>query len=133
MDKLVYNNPENHNYPNNNNNNSSYPIYADASLPEFTFFLIIVFTCTTSFYRLWSYHLKKCIDSRKRQNLFKPRSVTSNDEENLLNECTICLDKYKKKEKIIELPCNHTFHEQCIKEWFEKDNNSCPNCRENIT
>ena len=136
MDKLVYNNPENHNYPNNNNNNnSSYPVYADASLPEFTFFLIIFVSCTTSFYRLWCFYLRKCIDSRKikkRQNLLKPRTVTSNDEVNLLNECTICLEKYIKKEKIIELPCKHNFHAKCIKEWFEKDNKSCHNCRENI-
>ena len=130
MNELIYNSPENHNYP--NNNNSSYPIYADASLPEFTFFLIICVSCTTSFYRLWSYYLKKCINSRKTKNLLKPRTVTSNDEVNLLNECTICLEKYKKKEKIIELPCDHNFHEVCIKEWFEKDNKSCPNCRENI-
>ena len=129
MDESIYHNSNNP----DNNNNSSYPIYADASLPEFTFILIIAVSCTTSFYRLCTYYLKKCIESRQRKNLFKPRSVTSNDEENLLNECTICLDKYKKKEKIIELPCNHNFHEKCIKEWFEKDNNSCPNCRENIT
>ena len=114
MDELIYHNSNNP----DNNNNSSYPIYSDASLPEFTFILIIAVSCTTSFYRLCSYYLKKCIESRQRKNLLKPRSVTSNDEENLLNECTICLDKYIKKEKIIELPCNHNFHEKCIKEWF---------------
>ena len=130
-DQLIYhdsNNPDN-----SYNNNSSYPIYADTSLPEFTFFLLIFFSCSTSCYRLFSYYYKKCINSRKTKKLLQPRTVTSNDEENLLNECTICLEKYKKKEKIIILSCNHNFHEQCIKEWFEKDNNSCPNCRENIT
>ena len=116
-----------------NHNNSNYFVDTDTPLPGYLILFMLMLSCTTSCYKLCSYYLKKCIDSHKKKKLLRPRTVTSNDEENLLNECTICLEKYKKKEKIIILPCEHNFHEKCIKEWFEKDNNSCPNCRENIT
>ena len=79
---------------------------------------------------------KSNLDSLIIVNLFvaieEKIKVLTGKEVNLLNECTICLEKYIKKEKIIELPCKHNFHAKCIKEWFEKDNKSCPNCRENI-
>ena len=45
-------------------------------------------------------------------------------------ECSICLEDvevYRRK----RLNCNHVFHYNCIKEWC-KNNNTCPNCRENI-
>lgn len=41
------------------------------------------------------------------------------------NECSICLEK---DNKCIKLNCNHTFHIECIHEWFKKDL-TCPICR----
>ena len=29
---------------------------------------------------------------------------------------------------IIEMPCEHTFHQECILPWL-KEHNSCPKCR----
>ena len=46
-------------------------------------------------------------------------------------ECIICIENIKKHE-IIFLNCNHFFHNNCIKKW-QKINNSCPCCRENIS
>lgn len=53
------------------------------------------------------------------------------------NECCICLEQFKKGDKIIKLPCpnkSHYFHahetDQCkgIMPWL-KNNNTCPICR----
>ena len=46
----------------------------------------------------------------------------------LCDPCVICLEKYKKTDKITTLKCNHVFHHVCIVEWTQK-NKSCPLCR----
>ena len=46
----------------------------------------------------------------------------------LCKECTICKEDYKTEEKLIELPCKHTFHEDCILPWLNI-HSSCPTCR----
>jgi hypothetical protein len=49
--------------------------------------------------------------------------------ENLITDCNICLAKLVKNEVVIELNCNHIYHSECIKEWFEKYNYKCPICK----
>ncbi|XVF53072.1 hypothetical protein PTKIN_Ptkin05aG0070200 [Pterospermum kingtungense] len=45
------------------------------------------------------------------------------------NTCSICLSKYKAKEKIRTIPdCGHYFHADCIDEWLKR-NAACPVCR----
>ena len=61
----------------------------------------------------------------------KTKKIKNIDLENLINECSICLEKYKLNEKIIQLDCDHIFHKSCFDLWFQK-NNSCPICRDNI-
>ena len=41
-------------------------------------------------------------------------------------ECSICLDKNELE--WISLPCEHKFHQDCLKNWFNV-NSSCPICR----
>tara|TARA_B100000902_G_C27257153_1_gene888508 strand:+ start:823 stop:1230 length:408 start_codon:yes stop_codon:yes gene_type:complete len=48
---------------------------------------------------------------------------------NQQNECVICLDKYKNNDKIVQLSCNHIYHSDCIKGWFNQ-HTSCPLCRD---
>jgi len=55
----------------------------------------------------------------------------NSDDNLLLDECSICLEKYKVNDKILNLKCDHKFHKDCINQW-SKDNNTCPQCRENI-
>ncbi len=43
-------------------------------------------------------------------------------------DCSICLQKFNKSDKINILICKHQYHENCIKEWLV-NNNSCPLCR----
>ena len=44
-------------------------------------------------------------------------------------DCLICMEEYIKKDEIIKLNCDHTFHKNCIKQWLCKENNKCPICR----
>lgn len=44
-------------------------------------------------------------------------------------ECSICLCECVEKKVVAQLhPCCHTFHSECIKQWFKKQN-TCPLCR----
>lgn len=45
--------------------------------------------------------------------------------------CSICLEPFKKDEKVAVLKCTHFFHEACIKPWVE-DHFTCPICRADI-
>ncbi|KAG2532789.1 hypothetical protein BBO99_00000351 [Phytophthora kernoviae] len=43
-------------------------------------------------------------------------------------ECVICLSDYEKDDKVIALPCGHTFHKDCGMAWLV-EHNVCPTCR----
>lgn len=45
--------------------------------------------------------------------------------ETIDNDCAICIDKLKKGNEIVKLPCNHLFHVDCIKSYFLNYNNKC--------
>ena len=40
-------------------------------------------------------------------------------------KCSICLDNFKRGDKLRRLPCLHEFHANCIDRWLI-DNNQCP-------
>ncbi|KAE8055617.1 hypothetical protein FH972_012445 [Carpinus fangiana] len=49
------------------------------------------------------------------------------------NECTICLEEFKDSERCRVFPhCNHEFHVPCIDAWLERQNQSCPVCRNSL-
>jgi hypothetical protein len=61
----------------------------------------------------------------------KPIQQKVADEIGKKSPCTICLETFSKKKKDVYMaPCNHLFHERCIKTWME-DHSSCPMCRKN--
>ena len=45
--------------------------------------------------------------------------------------CAICLGDETDDGIIKTLLCNHTYHQECIEEWFEKEQ-SCPLCRTDL-
>ena len=62
---------------------------------------------------------------------FPTRESTEADES---DECSICLENYKKGEQKATLPCKHEFHESCIERWIMHfhdpiTGSSCPLCR----
>ncbi len=42
--------------------------------------------------------------------------------------CSVCKDDYESGQNLIQLPCSHLFHDDCILPWL-KERNSCPTCR----
>ena len=48
------------------------------------------------------------------------------------SKCSICVEQLKVGDEIVRLKCKHHFHKACIVPWF-KNNNTCPNCRQEAT
>lgn len=42
--------------------------------------------------------------------------------------CSVCKDDFEMDQQIINLPCKHSFHEDCLTPWLT-ERNSCPTCR----
>ena len=118
---------------NQNDYNYNYSSDEDTISESFEYFLICVLVCGSwlSCFDLIKTCSTNCIKSFRTKKKVTIKKIDSDDEDNLLNECSICLENYKKDDMIIILSCNHNFHEPCLKEW-SKNNNSCPHCRENI-
>lgn len=51
------------------------------------------------------------------------------------DECSICFEKIKKRQKFRALPCSevkqHCFHTKCIDPWLQR-NTTCPVCRAKV-
>ena len=100
---------------------------------DFLLCLMICIGCLPLFVMINQVCLKPCLDSCKlylKNKKIKGRKIELSDEL-LLDECPICLDNYQVNRDIMNLDCNHIFHHDCINLWL-KDNNTCPQCRENI-
>jgi len=51
--------------------------------------------------------------------------------DNIVNDCSICLESIHINDVISVTKCNHTYHEGCLREWLTHECNvpSCPTCR----
>ena len=54
-----------------------------------------------------------------------PRRLVREDTE---TECPICLKRFEQDDEVMELPCSHQFHSDCLTAWLTKAA-SCPLCR----
>jgi len=43
--------------------------------------------------------------------------------------CTVCQCDFEERDIVKILPCEHSFHEDCIKRWLMTEKNECPMCR----
>jgi hypothetical protein len=52
---------------------------------------------------------------------------------NVYNEtvCSICLENFENDDNVRLLRCHHVYHNECIKEWFERSS-KCPLCNTNV-
>ena len=112
----------------NTHNNTDEPCcdYSSSTLYTLLTFMIFI-SCYPSIYNILKGCYKDCNDKYKLHKL----SIHTVKDSLLLDECSICLEGYIKKDKIVRLNCNHVFHVTCVLPWL-KNNNSCPQCRENI-
>ncbi len=65
-------------------------------------------------------------DEEKQEN--SPSSASYTWQKNGEQSCPICLEQFKKNDKVTTLGCFHIFHEVELKTWLEKKN-SCPVCK----
>jgi len=42
--------------------------------------------------------------------------------------CAVCLQELIAEEMAVKLPCNHLFHQDCVRTWLQKQH-TCPTCR----
>ncbi|KAI9253490.1 hypothetical protein BDA99DRAFT_443493, partial [Phascolomyces articulosus] len=54
-----------------------------------------------------------------------PKRKLTDEEIAQQTDCAVCKDEFEGTEQVIELPCAHVFHEDCIKPWL-KVNGTCP-------
>ncbi|CAK4081605.1 unnamed protein product [Aphanomyces euteiches] len=58
----------------------------------------------------------------------KPSNGLSDNTDEEEAVCSICLDDFDCEHNVVELPCGHTFHKNCVGDWL-KDHCTCPLCR----
>ncbi|OAQ33341.1 hypothetical protein K457DRAFT_152907 [Linnemannia elongata AG-77] len=57
-----------------------------------------------------------------------PHHTLTDEELEAKTECSVCKDEFAKEDNLLQLPCKHIFHEDCIKPWL-KVSGTCPTCR----
>ncbi|XP_060239516.1 E3 ubiquitin-protein ligase RNF181 isoform X3 [Meriones unguiculatus] len=72
----------------------------------------------------WEHHLPPPAAKAVVESL--PRTVIGRSKAEL--KCPVCLLEFEEEETVIEMPCHHFFHSNCILPWLSKTN-SCPLCR----
>ncbi|KAI9286898.1 hypothetical protein BC943DRAFT_320213 [Umbelopsis sp. AD052] len=61
----------------------------------------------------------------------KRRKTTAKDTEDN-QDCSVCKEDFSVSEDVLILPCEHFFHQECIKQWLLV-NGTCPICRYSLT
>ena len=46
--------------------------------------------------------------------------------------CSVCLADYEENEFVEITPCNHNFHTDCLLDWLDDANITCPLCRAHL-
>ncbi|CAO3702851.1 unnamed protein product [Rhizopus stolonifer] len=60
-----------------------------------------------------------------------PKRELSEKEKSQEADCAVCKDTFEITERVIQLPCEHIFHDDCIRPWL-KLNSTCPVCRKSV-
>jgi hypothetical protein len=64
------------------------------------------------------------------QQDFKSDDDKAKDEDHAT--CSICLEKFKKGDSRMTLPCLHGFHDDCVSKWL-RGNGTCPICKHPVS
>jgi len=110
---------------NDPHNESQYNEYSSDSI--ITFFQVFLGLLSFSgLVQILYVNFKGCYEDCLQNNKIKKRKIK--DDELLVSECIICLENYKKDDKISILSCDHYYHTKCLNEWLKKKE-ECPLCR----
>ena len=60
--------------------------------------------------------------------LSKLELVTYLPKDGINTECVICLEPFIEGAELLELPCHHLYHDECIKKWLIERKKVCPIC-----
>jgi hypothetical protein len=67
------------------------------------------------------------LDEEEKEKLNKFMLETKIDQ-----KCNICLEDMIAGEEVVVLPCDHTYHSNCIFKYLEEYNYKCPTCRKEV-
>ena len=67
------------------------------------------------------------LDEEEKEKLNKFMLETKIDQ-----KCNICLEDMIAGEEVVVLPCDHTYHSNCILTYLEEYNYKCPICRKEV-
>lgn len=59
----------------------------------------------------------------------EPNDNLADESESSASCCAICLEEFQDKEQVRVLPCNHTFHGDCVVPWLTERHCTCPLCK----
>ena len=49
------------------------------------------------------------------------------------SRCGVCIEDFEMGERgVIKLACSHLLHRECLQQWVNRDNRSCPICRQDV-
>lgn len=92
-----------------------------------------IFENAYSYYRICSiaYHeyKERTINKTKNAEKYLEKHVENSSFDEEENRCSVCLEGLEKN--LVTLPCDHTFHKDCIEEWLiHSEEVSGPLCRQ---
>ena len=67
------------------------------------------------------------LDEEEKEKLNKFKLETKIDQ-----KCNICLEEMIEGDEVVDLPCDHTYHSNCIFKYLEEYNYKCPTCRKEV-
>ena len=67
------------------------------------------------------------LDDSEKDKLKVYKLIEKKDE-----KCAICMSEINVDEQVCDLPCAHTFHDECIQPWLNHYNYKCPVCRTEV-
>ena len=71
--------------------------------------------------------IKACVLDRLEPSIFRSNGKQSAEN----NNCVICQEDYVEGERVLFLPCMHSFHNDCVLQHF-RDKDSCPICKKEV-
>ncbi len=72
------------------------------------------------------------IDDDETISIHLPEEPFSSEKIYIPEICIICLEEFNTNNAITTLECSHSYHLECIKDWFENRKTTCPCCKVNI-